>query len=121
MSILLSVGVLLENPLTEQANISVLVRNIDTQETIDSYREENVVPPASVMKLLTTGAALELLGADFRFVTTLEASAPIEDGVLKGNLYIKGSCDPSLGLLLGRGRGNGSVPNTTTVFLSRWA
>ena len=121
LSILLSIGVLLENPLTEQANISVLVRNIDTQETIDSYREENVVPPASVMKLLTTGAALELLGADFRFVTTLETSAPIENGVLKGNLYIKGSCDPSLGLLLGRGRGNGSVPNTTTAFLSKWA
>ena len=77
--------------------MSVLVKNLTTGEVIESYRPEHVVPPASVMKLLTTGAALETLGPDFRFPTTLEYSGTIENGVLKGNLYVHGSCDPSLG------------------------
>ena len=77
--------------------MSVLVQNLQTGEVIDSYRAENVVPPASVMKLLTTGAALEILGPGFRFPTILEYTGSIENGVLHGDLYIHGSCDPSLG------------------------
>ncbi len=88
--------------------MSVLVQNLTTGEVIDSYRADYVVPPASVMKLLTTGAALETLGPGFRFPTVLEYSGSIEQGVLHGNLYIRGGCDPSLGW---KGR---------TAFLSRW-
>lgn len=107
-TILLAVSMLTGHPITGQANMSILVQNMTTGEVIDSYRPDHVVPPASVMKLLTTGAALEILGADYRFPTTLEHSAPIEDGVLQGNLYIHGSCDPSLGW---KGR---------TAFLDQW-
>ena len=97
LNILLSISFLTSHPITGQANMSVLVKNLTTGEVIESYRPEHVVPPASVMKLLTTGAALETLGPDFRFPTTLEYSGTIENGVLKGNLYVHGSCDPSLG------------------------
>ena len=88
--------------------MSVLVQNMRTGEVIDSYRADKVVPPASVMKLLTTGAALEILGPGFRFPTLLEYSGSIEQGVLQGDLYIHGGCDPSLGW-----KGN-------TAFLDRW-
>ena len=88
---------LTEHPITGQSNMSVLVQNMNTGEIIDSYRPDHVVPPASVMKLLTTGAALELLGSNYRFKTTLEYVAPVENGVLQGDLYIHGNCDPSLG------------------------
>ncbi len=88
--------------------MSVLVQNLQTGEVIDSYRAEHVVPPASVMKLLTTGAALEILGPGFRFPTILEYTGTIENGVLHGDLYIHGSCDPSLGW---KGK---------TAFLSQW-
>jgi D-alanyl-D-alanine carboxypeptidase/D-alanyl-D-alanine-endopeptidase (penicillin-binding protein 4) len=88
--------------------MSVLVQNMRTGEVIDSYRADKVVPPASVMKLLTTGAALEILGPGFRFPTLLEYSGTIEQGVLQGDLYIHGGCDPSLGW-----KGN-------TAFLDRW-
>ena len=88
--------------------MSVLVQNLQTGEVIDSYRAENVVPPASVMKLLTTGAALEILGPGFRFPTILEYTGTVENGVLHGDLYIHGSCDPSLGW---KGK---------TAFLSQW-
>ena len=97
LSILLSVNFLTSHPITGQANMSVLVQNLNTGEVIDAYREDHVVPPASVMKLLTTGAALETMGPGFRFPTILEYSGAIENGVLHGDLYIRGGCDPSLG------------------------
>ncbi|MBR4565030.1 MAG: D-alanyl-D-alanine carboxypeptidase/D-alanyl-D-alanine-endopeptidase [Paludibacteraceae bacterium] len=107
-AILLSVNFLTSHPITGQANMSVLVQNLTTGEVIDSYRADHVVPPASVMKLLTTGAALETLGPGFRFPTVLEYSGEIEKGRLHGNLYIRGGCDPSLGW---KGR---------TAFLNQW-
>ena len=107
-AILLSVTFLTSHPVTGQANMSVLVQNLKTGEVIDSYRPDHVVPPASVMKLLTTGAALEILGSGYKFPTILEYSGTIENGVLQGDLYIRGCCDPSLGW---KGQ---------TAFLARW-
>ena len=77
--------------------MSVYVQNMTTGEVIDDYRSDKVVPPASVMKLLTTAACLEILGPGFQFPTLLEHTGTIENGVLHGNLYIRGGCDPSLG------------------------
>ena len=88
--------------------MSVLVQNMSTGEVSDSYRADKVVPPASVMKLLTTGCALEILGPGYRFPTIIEYSGTIEKGVLQGDLYIRGGCDPSLGW-----KGN-------TAFLDKW-
>ena len=88
--------------------MSVLVQNLNTGEIIDEHRSDKVVPPASVMKLLTTSAALETLGPGFRFPTILEYTGTIDNGVLYGNLYIRGGCDPSLGW---KGR---------TAFLNQW-
>ena len=51
-----------DNRLIRQANISVLIKDLDSGAVIDSFRPTQVVPPASVMKLLTTGAALEMFG-----------------------------------------------------------
>lgn len=108
LSILLSVNFLTSHPLTGQANMSVLVQNLSTGEVIDSHRADKVVPPASVMKLLTTGAVLEIMGPGYRFPTVLEYSGSIEGGVLRGDLYIRGGCDPSLGW---KGK---------TAFLDKW-
>ena len=77
--------------------MSVYVKNLTTGELIDAHREDKVVPPASVMKLLTTGAALEILGADYQFPTVIEYTGVIRQDTLHGNLYIRGACDPSLG------------------------
>ncbi len=53
--------------------------------------------PASCMKVVTTGAALELLGPNMRFETRLVYDGAIEKGLLKGNLCIVGGGDPTLG------------------------
>lgn len=54
--------------------------------------------PASLVKLITTATALELLSPDYRIKTSLESNGFVDEkGVLQGDLYIKGWGDPSLG------------------------
>jgi D-alanyl-D-alanine carboxypeptidase/D-alanyl-D-alanine-endopeptidase (penicillin-binding protein 4) len=52
--------------------------------------------PASNMKIVTLAAAAETLGWDYRFTTTLETAAPIENGILKGDLIVRGTGDPTI-------------------------
>ncbi len=94
-----SIQLLLNNPVTAHANIGVLIKNLTTGQVIDSYRAQNIIPPASTLKTLTTATALEMLGGDFQFTTRIEYSGTIRQGVLYGDLYIYGGCDPTLGNL----------------------
>lgn len=72
--------------------------------------------PASGLKLYTTIAALELLGPDHRFKTELLYAGTLdeEDGILKGDLYIRGMGDPTLG----SDRVKGS--STLALMLDKW-
>ena len=54
--------------------------------------------PASVMKLVTTYAALEILGPAYRWKTEVYATAPVREGVLDDDLVLKGYGDPKLDL-----------------------
>ncbi len=54
LSVLLNISILTEAGPIQQANISVQLKDLSTGEVIEAYRPNNVVPPASVMKLLTT-------------------------------------------------------------------
>lgn len=54
--------------------------------------------PASSFKTLTTATALEVLGPDFHFTTELKSTAPIQEGVIRGDLVIVGGGDPMLKL-----------------------
>ena len=61
-----------------------------------SWQAEQPVNPASLMKLLTTFSALELLGPAHTWSTPVWLQGTVRDGVLDGNLVIKGSGDPKL-------------------------
>ncbi|MBK1682170.1 D-alanyl-D-alanine carboxypeptidase/D-alanyl-D-alanine endopeptidase [Rhodoferax fermentans] len=63
-----------------------------------SHRAEVLVNPASVMKLVTTTAALDLLGPAYTWRTPVWLDGPVVNGVLKGNLVIAGQGDPALTL-----------------------
>src|SRR4051812_15411796 len=52
--------------------------------------------PASVFKLTTTAAALDLLGPAWSWKTPVAFTGPVRQGVLQGSLVIRGSGDPSL-------------------------
>jgi D-alanyl-D-alanine carboxypeptidase/D-alanyl-D-alanine-endopeptidase (penicillin-binding protein 4) len=60
------------------------------------HRTEASMQAASVMKLLTTYAALDLLGPAFSWITPVYVDGPVRDGTLEGNLYIQGQGDPQL-------------------------
>ncbi len=61
-----------------------------------SYRASAVMNPASVMKLITTYAALDVLGPNFTWTNRVYVDGSVADGVLTGNLVLRGSGDPKL-------------------------
>ena len=80
------------------ANWSLHVANAVTGQTILSHNSRQAVVPASTQKIVTTATALLILGSDFRYPTTLTHTGMIDqDGILHGDLVIKGSGDPTLG------------------------
>lgn len=97
----------LQNFVLQKINISILQGSLwggiaaDTQhpqEPLFSVQADTRFTPASTLKLLTTAAALETWGPLHRFTTELYASAsPDENGVLQGDLWIRGGGDPTLG------------------------
>ena len=74
---------------------------------------------ASNLKLLTTATALLVLGDDFTFKTTLEYDGNINNGVLEGNIYIKGGGDPTLGSYK-MNNGSNNIPNFDDLLII-WA
>jgi D-alanyl-D-alanine carboxypeptidase/D-alanyl-D-alanine-endopeptidase (penicillin-binding protein 4) len=79
------------------AAASVYVVRVDGDQPIYSLRADRPLMPASVNKLFTTSTALDLFGPGERIETTALAKAPPDDdGVLRGNLYLKGGGDPGL-------------------------
>lgn len=61
-----------------------------------SHRASVPVNPASVMKLVTTYAALDLLGPAFSWRTPVLVEGAVREGTLYGNVYIVGQGDPKL-------------------------
>ena len=61
-----------------------------------AHRADVPVNPASVAKLATTFAALDLLGPTFTWNTPIYFDGPVRDGVLQGNLLVRGQGDPKL-------------------------
>jgi D-alanyl-D-alanine carboxypeptidase/D-alanyl-D-alanine-endopeptidase (penicillin-binding protein 4) len=78
------------------------VRSLDSGERIYQLDAGRLMMPASNMKIFTTAAAAEILGWDHRFTTTLETTAPIEGGSLKGDLIVRGGGDPTINSRDGR-------------------
>jgi D-alanyl-D-alanine carboxypeptidase/D-alanyl-D-alanine-endopeptidase (penicillin-binding protein 4) len=62
---------------------------------VGSWNGDTAVIPASTNKLLIAGAAIELLGADHRFTTSV-AAPPVVDGVVDGDIHLVGGGDPLL-------------------------
>src|SRR3982750_4845833 len=73
------------------------VEDLDAGRTLFAAREDVPRPPASVEKLYTTSTALLRLGPDSTLATEVLAStAPGADGVLPGDLWLRGGGDPTL-------------------------
>jgi D-alanyl-D-alanine carboxypeptidase/D-alanyl-D-alanine-endopeptidase (penicillin-binding protein 4) len=62
------------------------------------HRADVPMQPASTLKVLTSVVALDVLGTTVRGGTELRSDAPLKDGVLAGDLVLKGGADPDLGV-----------------------
>lgn len=78
------------------AHWGVLVRSLETGETVYARNAGRMFVPASNMKLVTAAAALEALGPDYRYRTQVAATGPVRNGVLRGDLVVIGGGDPSI-------------------------
>jgi D-alanyl-D-alanine carboxypeptidase/D-alanyl-D-alanine-endopeptidase (penicillin-binding protein 4) len=74
----------------------VSAKSIGKNKSLVNWNGDYPFVPASNMKLLTTAVALIRLGPDYRFNTSLLSDAPIINGVLKGNLVLRGVGDPTI-------------------------
>ncbi len=82
----------------KNASISFEVIDLSTGNSVASYNPETVLPTASTAKLFSTATALEILGENYRPKTRIYTEGEIDSvGTLKGNLWIRGGGDPTLG------------------------
>ncbi len=75
-------------------DISLLVQDVDAASPLLAFNADVARNPASALKVVTTYAALEGLGPAYRWKTELYLDAPDRDGLVKGDLWIRGSGDP---------------------------
>ncbi|NES09985.1 D-alanyl-D-alanine carboxypeptidase/D-alanyl-D-alanine endopeptidase [Pseudomonas laurentiana] len=111
------------NKLQDSA-LSLVMLPLNGPGTPTVFNADVSVNPASTMKLVTTYAALEMLGPTHQWKTEFYSDGPLSNGVLQGNLYLKGGGDPKLNmeklwLLMRDLRANGVQRITGDLVLDR--
>ncbi len=79
-----------------RAKVGIKIVSVDTGKTIFEKNADELLIPASNMKILTAAAALSHLKPEYQFKTVLFHDGKITNGTLKGNLYVKGYGAPDL-------------------------
>jgi D-alanyl-D-alanine carboxypeptidase/D-alanyl-D-alanine-endopeptidase (penicillin-binding protein 4) len=98
-TLLADLEILKKDTSLRHASLSYVINDYSTGKPVlvTSSNPDLSLVPASVIKVLTTAAALEILGEGRSFRTALQYDGKIENRVLQGNLYIKGGGDPTFG------------------------
>ena len=118
---------LFEHDIFKSSDVGIHIVNLRTNEEVFGYQADKGMVPASVMKAITSAAALRVLGSSFRFETLVFIDGEVKNNVLNGDLYIKGGGDPSLEVhhlwkivhdlkVQGIGRVSGNVYYDNTIF-----
>jgi D-alanyl-D-alanine carboxypeptidase/D-alanyl-D-alanine-endopeptidase (penicillin-binding protein 4) len=87
---------LLRGPL-RYGTTGLFVADARTGEALFAVNADDPLNPASNVKMISTAAALDLLGADFRYPTRVLGATPAA-GTVHGDVYLMGSYDPTLTL-----------------------
>lgn len=85
------------NDLLKNGLVTISVQKVNDGTVLLGHQAGLSVPSASTLKLVSTATALSVLGGDYKYETFLEYDGEIKNKVLKGNLYIRGTGDPTLG------------------------
>lgn len=93
-----AIDVFSKDPDLKHASISFFVKNTKTGEEIAAFNPDMSLVPASTMKVVTTAAAMEILGGGYKYKTHIQYNGYIDTScVLHGDIIIKGAGDPTLG------------------------
>jgi serine-type D-Ala-D-Ala carboxypeptidase/endopeptidase (penicillin-binding protein 4) len=79
-----------------RTRVGVQVMQASDGDVLFAHNAEHAFNPASNTKMLTTAAALSYLGGDYRYHTAVYGAAPDDEGVVHGDVVLRGSGDPSL-------------------------
>jgi D-alanyl-D-alanine carboxypeptidase/D-alanyl-D-alanine-endopeptidase (penicillin-binding protein 4) len=98
----------------KHSQVSLLIIDGQNGNTVTEYNREKSLTQASILKLVTTAAALELLGKDYTFKTRIGYTGKLIKGskTLEGDIIIKGGGDPTLG--------SENFPDVYNGFIDKW-
>jgi D-alanyl-D-alanine carboxypeptidase/D-alanyl-D-alanine-endopeptidase (penicillin-binding protein 4) len=89
-----NVSDLLQRYRISTSTVSLEIRDIASNRRLVDVNSKVERNPASVIKLLTTLAALDILGPSYTWETDYLADGEVRNGVLKGNMVVRGGGDP---------------------------
>jgi D-alanyl-D-alanine carboxypeptidase/D-alanyl-D-alanine-endopeptidase (penicillin-binding protein 4) len=101
-------------PGVQRAAWGIVVRSLDRREQLVEINPRTLLVPASVAKLVTLATAAEAVGWDYVFETLVISTGPVIEGVVKGDVVVVGSGDPSIG-----GRGGDDLSIWVDAFRAR--
>lgn len=78
------------------SQVGFVLRDMKTGAVLAAHLADEPFVPASVSKVPTSVAALETLGPEHRFITRLAVTGAVQDGVLRGGVWLQGGGDPLL-------------------------
>ena len=87
---------LLSDKRLKGALVGVIIADVETGSILYEHASQTRLLPASNQKILTSTVALDVLGPDYKFKTTVASDGEVRNGTLNGNIYLKGGGDPTL-------------------------
>ena len=92
-----SIESLIQRSTIAKKDVSIYIKEVGTNgRTIVSHNAQTARTPASVIKVLTTYASLLKLGFNYRFPTKFYTTGSLSNGILHGDIIVKGFGDPTL-------------------------
>lgn len=85
---------LMQDPLLERTQLGLMVYDLTADTTLYCFGAKQQLRPASTMKLLTAVTAIDQLGGEYKYKTSLHYTGEVKDSVLIGDLYCVGGMDP---------------------------
>jgi len=90
------IDALLKTPGLNHGLQGIMIRSLKTGQVLYEHNAENLMIPASNFKLLVSSTIIEQLGPDFTYKTEVYTSGNVKNGVLNGDVILKGGGDPTL-------------------------
>jgi D-alanyl-D-alanine carboxypeptidase/D-alanyl-D-alanine-endopeptidase (penicillin-binding protein 4) len=90
------INTILAAPALTRGTWGVLVKSLQNDETLYTLNAHKLMMPASTQKILTLAVAADQLGWEYTYRTSVLTIGSVENGVLKGDVVVVGSGDPTL-------------------------